>query len=250
MTAFLAGLMMGVVFALLGAGGGIIAVPVLLVLFSAPLSEATGGALAVVWAAALVGTLGHARGRRVTWRAVVLFGLPSMLGAVAGAKLNALVPERVTAGIFATVLLAATVSMFIRRSEAHGEPRLEPRFLVPAGLGLGVMTGFLGVGGGFLIVPALVGLARMQLKQAIGTSMAIITAASFTGALTYVAAGNAPMGLVLPMGAGAVLGALVGAPLAGKLPERPLKVGFALLAVAVALGMAWKALSPFDPTRG
>jgi len=136
----------------------------------------------------------------------------------------------------------ATVFMFRAKQDAHGEPRLAWKFLVPVGLGLGVMTGFLGVGGGFLIVPALVTLARLPLKAAIGTSMAIITAASFTGALTYVLEGAAPMGLVVPMGAGAMLGALVGAPLAGKLPERPLKVGFALLAVTVSLGMGFKAL--------
>ncbi|MEW6432674.1 MAG: sulfite exporter TauE/SafE family protein [Myxococcota bacterium] len=242
MSAFLAGLAMGVVFSLLGAGGGIIAVPVLMVLFRAPVTEATAGALAVVWAAAASGMVGHARGARVTWRAVWLVGLPSMAGAVLGAELHRLVPDRVTMALFAAVLLVATVLMFRAKQDAKGEPRLSPKFLVPVGLGLGVMTGFLGVGGGFLIVPALVTLARLPLKAAIGTSMAIITAASFTGALAYVVEGAAPMALVLPMGAGAMVGALVGAPLAGKLPERPLKVGFAVLAVTVSVGMGLKAL--------
>jgi uncharacterized membrane protein YfcA len=243
MTAFLAGLVMGVVFALLGAGGGIIAVPVLLMLFHVPLAQATAGALAVVWAAATTGALSHARGARVTWRAALWVGLPSMAGAVLGAKLHALVPERVSLAAFAAVLLLATALMFRRKPDAQGEPRLAARFLVPLGLGLGVLTGFLGVGGGFLIVPALVTLARLPLKPAIGTSMAIIAASSFTGALTYVLDGAAPMGLVLPMGAGAVLGALVGAPLAGKLPERPLKVGFAGLALVVSVMMGVKAFS-------
>lgn len=242
MSAFLAGLAMGIVFSLLGAGGGIVSVPVLMILFKTSMTEATAGALAVVWAAAASGMVGHARGGRVTWRAVWLVGIPSMVGAVAGAKLHKLVPDRVTMMLFAAVLLVATYFMFRSRKDAHGEPRLSWRFLVPVGLGLGVMTGFLGVGGGFLIVPTLVTLARMPLKAAIGTSLAIITGASFAGALTYVLEGAAPMGLVLPMGAGAMLGALVGAPLAGKLPERPLKVGFAVLAVTVSLGMGFKAL--------
>jgi len=242
MTMFLAGLAMGVVFALLGAGGGIIAVPVLLVLFHAPLTEATAGALAVVWAASVTGAFSHARGARVSWRTAVLVGLPSMAGAVLGAKAHALVPERLTLVLFAAVLLVATALMFRARSEAHGEPRLEVALLVPVGLALGALTGFLGVGGGFLIVPALVTLTRLPLKLAIGTSMAIIAGSSLTGALTYVVEGAAPMDLVLPMGAGAVVGALLGAPLAGKLPERPLKVGFAVLALAVATGMGVKAL--------
>lgn len=242
MSAFLVGLAMGVVFSLLGAGGGIIAVPVLLTVFRVSMAEATAGALAVVWAAAATGTVGHARGGRVTWRAVVLMGLPSMGGGVLGAKLNPLVPERVTMGLFALVLLLATGLMFRAKSDAQGEPRLAASFLVPVGLALGVMTGFLGVGGGFLIVPTLVTVARLPLKPAIGTSMAIITASSFTGALTYVLQRAAPMALVLPMGAGAMLGALGGAPLSGKLPERPLKLGFAVLALTVSLGMGWKAL--------
>jgi uncharacterized membrane protein YfcA len=241
MSAFLAGLAMGVVFSLLGAGGGIIAVPVLLVLFHAPMTEATAGALAVVWAAAATGMVGHARGGRVTWRAVWLVGAPSMVGAVLGAKLNKLVPDRLTMVLFAVVLLVATVSMFRSKQDADGEQRLAWKTLVPIGLGLGVMTGFLGVGGGFLIVPALVTLARMPLKSAIGTSMAIITGASLSGAATYLVEGAAPMGLVLPMGAGAMLGALMGAPMAGKLPERPLKLGFAVLAVVVSVGMGIKA---------
>jgi uncharacterized membrane protein YfcA len=242
MSAFLAGLAMGVVFSLLGAGGGIIAVPVLLALFHVPLAQATAGALAVVWAASTTGAASHARGARVTWRAALWVGLPSMVGAVLGAKLHALVSDRTSLFAFAGVLLLATGLMFRRKPDAQGEPRLEARFLVPVGLGLGLLTGFIGVGGGFLIVPALVTLARLPLKNAIGTSMAIIAASSFTGALTYVLDGAAPMALVLPMGAGAVAGALLGAPMAGRLPERPLKVGFAMLALGVSVMMGVKAL--------
>ncbi|MEW5742760.1 MAG: sulfite exporter TauE/SafE family protein [Myxococcota bacterium] len=242
MTAFLAGLAMGVVFSLLGAGGGIIAVPVLLGLFGVSMTEATAGALAVVWAAATAGTVGHARGGRVVWRAVLLVGPTSMLGAVLGAKLNALVPDTVTMLLFSALLLISVVFLLRAKADAQGTPRLDARSLAPVGLGLGAVTGFLGVGGGFLIVPALVTLARLPLKQAIGTSMALICLSSFSGAVTYVAAGQVPLGFVLPMGAGAMLGALGGAPLAGKLPERPLKVGFAVLAVSVSLGMGWKAL--------
>jgi uncharacterized membrane protein YfcA len=119
MSAFLAGLAMGLVFSLLGAGGGLIAVPVLMVLFKAPLMEATAGALTVVWAAAASGTVGHAREARVTWRAAWLVGLPSMVGAVAGAKLHRLVPDRVTMVLFALVLLVATALMFRAKKDAR-----------------------------------------------------------------------------------------------------------------------------------
>ncbi len=233
---------MGVVFSVLGAGGGIISVPVLLALFPISLTEATAGGLAVVWAAALTGAVGHARAGRVRWREVGLVGLPSMAGALAGTRLHALVPDRVTMLLFSGVLLIATAAFLRPRSaEAQGSGPVRVPVLVVIGLGLGVMTGFLGVGGGFLIVPALVLLARLPLKDAVGTSLAVIVAGSFSGALGYLLAGQAPISLVLPVGAGAVVGALVGAPLSGRLPERPQRIAFAVLAISVAISMAWSA---------
>ncbi len=239
MVAFLTGLAMGLVFAVLGAGGGIIAVPVLLVLFKLPLSAATGGGLAIVFAAAVTAAMGHARAKRVDWRVVLLFGPASMLGAVLGAKLNALVPERVTSALFAVVLLLATASLFRKKREAPGAaPKV---VLVLVGLALGVLTGLLGVGGGFLMVPALVGLAQLPLHRAVGTSTALIAMSSLTGATTTLVQNTALIPLVLPIAAGAVVGALLGVPLSGKLPEKPVRAAFAALAVTVAAGMAWRA---------
>ena len=239
MVAFLTGVSMGLVFAVLGAGGGIIAVPVLLVLFKLPLSAATGGGLAVVFAAALTAALGHARAQRVAWREVLLIGPPSMLGAVLGSRLNTLVPERVTYALFALVLVLATASLFLPKKDA---PAAWPRWmLLTAGLGLGVLTGFLGVGGGFLMVPALVGLAQLPLHRAVATSSALIAASSFAGATTTMVSNPQFVSLILPIAAGAVVGALLGVPLAGKLPARPLRAAFTVLALTVAGGMAWRA---------
>lgn len=239
MVAFFVGLGMGLVFAVLGAGGGIIAVPVLLVLFKLPMSAATGGGLAVVFAAAVTAAAGHARARRVDWRVALLFGPPSMLGAVVGAQLNPLVPERITSALFAAVLLVATASLFRKKNE---NPAAAPKLaLIAVGLGLGVMTGFLGVGGGFLVVPALVSLAGVPLQRAVGTSAVVIAVSSFSGALTTLVRSPELVPLLLPIGAGAALGALLGVGLAGKLPPKPLRAAFAVLAVVVAGGMAWRA---------
>lgn len=239
MLAFVVGAVMGLVFAVLGAGGGIIAVPVLLTLFALPMSSATAGALAVVWAAAVTAALGHARGKRVDWRVALAFGLPSMGGAMLGARLNALSPERLTTALFALVLVVATAAMFRKKPEQPKAAALPVVLL--AGLGIGVLTGYLGVGGGFLVVPALVTLAQVPLHRAVGTSTAIIAGSSFAGAATTMLRAPELVALVLPIAAGAVLGALVGAPLAGKLPERPLKFGFATLAFSIAAAMAWRA---------
>lgn len=237
MLAFVVGLTLGVVFALLGAGGGILAVPTLMVLFSESMTVATGAGLAVVFAAAVAGAIAHGRAGRVDWRVAGLFGLPSIAGAVAGAKLHALVPERVTMGLFAFVLLLAVGSMLRGRREGGGAPG-STLLLLGVGVATGVLTGFLGVGGGFLIVPALTVFAQVPLHRAIGTSMAIIAASSLSGAITHLIAGHVPLALVAPMAAGAVIGALVGAPLSARLPERPLKLGFVGLAVVVSTGMA------------
>jgi uncharacterized protein len=243
MMAFVVGAVLGVVFAVLGAGGGILAVPVLLVVFGTSMQTATGAGLAVVWAAALSGAVSHGRAGRVDVRVGASFGLPSVVGAALGAKLHALVPEKVTMVTFALVLLMALAALFRPRRDGGGRPvRLVA--VMGAGLATGVLTGFLGVGGGFLIVPALTLFASLALHRAIGTSMAVIALASFSGALVHLLAGHVPLELVLPMGAGAVLGAFVGAPLAGKLPERPLRLGFAALSVTVAFGMLVKALGP------
>lgn len=236
MLAFVVGLTLGVVFALLGAGGGILAVPSLMVVFSESMTVATGAGLAVVFAAAVAGSIAHGREGRVDWRVAGLFGAPSIVGAVAGAKLHSLVPERVTMGLFSLVLLLAVGSMLRGRREGVGS-RSSTLLLLGVGMATGVLTGFLGVGGGFLIVPALTVFAQVPLHRAIGTSMAVIAASSLSGAITHLVAGHVPFALVGPMAAGAVLGALVGAPLSARLPERPLKVGFAVLAVVVAAGM-------------
>lgn len=240
MMVFLIGLGLGLLFSLLGAGGAILAVPALL-LFSGSMQEATGGGLAVVWAAALFGAIAHARAGRVAIRIVFAFGLPSMAGAALGALVHPLVSERVIMVIFALVVIGAVVALLRPKRHAEQGEAAVPA-LIAAGLVTGALTGFLGVGGGFLIVPALTIWARLPLHRAVGTSMAIITLASFSGALVHLLAGHVSWRLALPMGAGAVVGALVGAPLAGRIPDKPLRVAFAVIALAVA---GWMVIGAF-----
>jgi hypothetical protein len=143
--AFFVGALLGVVFSVLGAGGGILAVPVLLVVFKTSMAEATGAGLAVVWVAAVAGALSHGRAGRVDVRTALIFGVPSVLGAVAGAKLHVLVPERVTVGLFSLVLIAALAAMFRQKVETTSGVVASWK-VVTAGLATGVLTGFLGVG--------------------------------------------------------------------------------------------------------
>ncbi len=237
------GLALGLVVALLGAGGGILAVPLLMGGFGLSLQEATGAGLAVVFAAALTSALGHARARRVDWRTLLSIGPTSMLGAVLGAKLHPYVPPRATEALFALVLVAATASLFRPRRAGGGDGPASVPLLVAAGLALGVLTGFLGVGGGFLLVPALTGFGRLPMQRAVGTSTSIIALSSFAGGATALVTRPGLASFVLPLAVGAVLGALFGVPLAGRLPERVTRAAFATLALTVAAWMAWKAVA-------
>jgi uncharacterized membrane protein YfcA len=242
MFSFVIGLLLGLTFAVLGAGGGIVAVPVLLLLFSLPLRDATSAALAIVFAAALTATVGHARAKRIDWKTALVLGPVTMVGAVLGAKLNPWLPERLSAGLFSLVLVAATVSLF--RDQPTDSVAAPRALLWVVGLMVGVLTGVLGVGGGFLLVPLLVGLAGLSLHRAVGTSAALIAASSLAGGTTALLGRPDLVQLVWPMGVGAVLGAVMGVPFSGRLPERVLRFGFAALSLTIAVGMAIKALMP------
>lgn len=243
MSGLLAGLVLGLVFSLLGAGGGILAVPLLMALYGLPANEAMGGGLAVVFIAALTAALGHARGKRIEWRTVLTLAPMTALGAVLGAKLNPLLPTQLTTVLFVLVLLGATGALFLKKKDAAPGERVGVPVLLAVGLALGVLTGVLGVGGGFLLVPVLVGLARLPMRSAVGTSAALIAIGSLSGSVTVLLHTPRLLPLVAPVAAGAFLGAMVGGPLGGKVPERVLRVGFAALSLVVAVGLSWKAFA-------
>lgn len=238
-----AGAIMGLLISALGAGGSLFIVPVLLYLFHEPIQSATGTSLAVVFAAAVVGALGHARRGNVKWKVALGFGVASMAAAPLGAVFHTFVPDRVAVGLFAVVLVVAAARIVLGPPAPH-ESANDHTFarLLPLGGGVGLLTGFLGVGGGFVIVPALTWGARLSIKHAVGTSLTIIALTSATGASSYAWKGFVSVPLLLSVGAGAIAGALVGAPLSGWLPDRPLRYGFAALSACVALYMIGRAL--------
>ena len=234
---------MGLVISALGAGGSMFIVPVFLYVFHEPLPVATGTSLAVVGAGALVGAVMHYRRGNVRLKVALAFAAGSMVAAPFGALAHALVPDRVAVGLFSVVLVAAAARMLWgapQPKEDGDAHRL--RTLVPLGVGVGLLTGFLGVGGGFVILPALTLVARLPLKAAVGTSLAIIGLTSVSGAAGYAAKGLVSADLLLSVGGGAMLGAVGGVPLASVLPEKPLRYGFAFLAATVALYMFARAV--------
>jgi uncharacterized membrane protein YfcA len=228
---------LGLVFAALGAGGGVLAVPVLLYAFHQPLPQATGTALAIMFGTGLVSALAHLRRGNLDLKVALTFGGAALAGAPPGALLHGLLPERLTLLMFCAVLLVASVRMWLGRREGAGAGQFALLPTLGLGLAVGALTGLLGVGGGFLIVPALSTLLGVPVRRAIGTSAAIVCASSLSGAATYALRGSLEPRLLALVGAGAVAGAALGVPLASKLPEAALRKAFAVVAVAVCVRM-------------
>ena len=257
--ALLGAVAIGLVLGLLGSGGSILTVPVLIYLAGQPDKVAIAESLAIVGAIAAVGAGSYARQGLVAWRSVVGFGVPGIVGTFLGATLAAYVPGGVQLVLFGVVMLAAAGAMLKGRAGLAGAERT-PRsgwVIAALGVGVGVMTGLVGVGGGFLIVPALVLLIGLDMRLAVGTSLSIIVLNSLTGFLKYLdvltEAGNAiDWRLVGTFAAIGIMGSLVGTRLSQRVPQAALRRGFAIFLVVMGVFILVKeaptAFAPDLPT--
>lgn len=256
------GLAIGLTLGTLGAGGSILAVPVLLHLFGQSPSTATTGSLIVVGASALVGAASARRAGRALVARGVVFGAAATGGTVLGSLASTRVPEDVLTAAFAVLMLlvgALMVRQLVGRAaeqeeaDDFAEPivTVDPRLTVnwPRAVTVlltatvvGLLTGFLGVGGGFLVVPALVLALGLPMRHAAGTSLVVIALTSATALATRSGLGSQPdWEVVLPLAAAAVVGALLGTRLAGRVNRRALAGAFAALVLAVGLFTAVQA---------
>jgi uncharacterized membrane protein YfcA len=227
----------GVSHGLIGGGGSIITVPVLVYVLDVPAHRAIGMSLAVVGSTALIGSLLHHRRGAVAWRTGSLFAASGLASAFLGSKLTRLVAPPVLLLLFAGLMLVVATVMLTRKDPVDGAPpraRSLPRSVF-AGLAVGFLTGFLGVGGGFLIVPALVLYGGLTMKEAIGTSLFVISLNCASGLLGHLSAGDADWRLTLMVAALAVAGALAGTALSHRFHPAHLRRIFAWFVVAVAL---------------
>ena len=229
------GVVLGFLIASLGGGGGLFLVPLFVLLFKEPVTRATGNAMVVIFSAALVGALRHWRGGRVHFKVGGLVAIGQMLGGLIGALLNPRVPPNVVLGVLIAVLLGAAIYMTLGKPVEQGAEQLRPARLLSIGLGVGTLSGFAGVGGGFLMVPALIWGAGLSLTVAIGTSVAIMTLGSLVSGCAYLWQGAISVRLAGAVGAGAMVGALLGAAVSGKLPERPVRLVFSAMMVVAAV---------------
>ena len=196
---------------------------------------AIGMSLAIVGTTALVGGIAQARLGRVSLRAALLFGAAGMLGAPLGARGTHLVAGRVLLALFAALMIAVGGLMLRPRRPQTAAHRAPVPVLAAAGFAVGLLTGFLGVGGGFLIVPALTLLAGLPIQLAVGSSLPVIAANSASGLFGHLRDGGLPVGLTVALTAAAAAGALAGVRLAAALDAARLRRAFALFVIAVGL---------------
>ena len=223
-----AGLALGAV----GGGGSVLLIPLLVLGFSLDAHSATGTALAVVLASAAFGTVLHARGGTVRYREALLFGGPGMVASAIASPLNARLPEAVILGVVALLMVAVALRMWQPVHPSEG--RRPAPLVIAAGALAGAMTGVFGVGGGFVIVPALVLALGLPMAQAVGTSLLVITANSAAALVGYGLRGDIDFPLALVLAIGALAGVVFGSRLARIAGEHRLQQSFAVLLVVVA----------------
>ena len=232
----------GLALGLLGGGGSILTVPVFVYVLGFAPKPAIAMSLPVVGATSLIGAIGHWRSGNVDLRIALLFGALAMGGSYAGARLAAHIPGSVQLALLGVIMLGAAASMLrgggppsaTPAGEAHGE-RAPLALLIAVGLAVGALTGIVGIGGGFLIVPALVILGRVPMKQAIGTSLLVIAMNSATGFLGYLGQVEVPWGFVGAFTLVAIIGIVAGTRLVRHVPAHALKRAFAIFLFAIGI---------------
>lgn len=239
-AAFVPGALIGAALGLLGGGGSVLTVPVFVYVLGFEPKAAIAMSLAVVGITSALGTAGHWRAGNVNIRIALVFGGVAMLGTLLGVRLSRLVPGTTQLVIFGAVMLAAAVFMLRGRppsGEDSGESLAPPVVsavkVVSGGLLVGVLTGIVGVGGGFLIVPALV-LMRMSLREAVGTSLLIITGTCVVGFLGYLGHVRLDWAAMALVAAGTLPGIALGGYLHQFVPQSILRRGFAVFLVIMA----------------
>ncbi len=242
----LSGALVGLVLGLVGGGGSVLAVPLLVYGVGVPSAQIAIGTSAIaVSASAFANLIGHWRAGNVKWRCGLVFSTAGVAGAFAGSALAKTVDGQQLLALFGVLMLVVGALMFAKRGGEGNEtirldrssaPLLLP-WLIPAGFGTGLLSGFFGIGGGFLIVPALIFATGMALQPAIGTSLVAVTAFGAATALSYAISGLIDWRIAALFIAGGILGGVGGTALGRVLADRKGLLGAALAFVIITVGL-------------
>ncbi|TWU13453.1 Sulfite exporter TauE/SafE [Symmachiella macrocystis] len=267
------GLVIGLALGLTGGGGSIFAVPLLVYAMSVPPHEAVGISLAAVGATAAWGVIQHLRGGQVEVRTGLLFAVTGMLGAPLGTWLNSLMPEKLLMLLFAGLMLAIALRMWRRstasntetettgcspaadeestneatcRRDPQGQLQLTSRcavLLIALGFATGILSGLFGVGGGFVIVPALVLFSGMPIHRAVATSLLVIALISASGiASNLIADRPLDFHIAALFTGGGIVGLSIGTQLGRRISGAVLQKGFSMAVVVVAVFVVTKSM--------
>ncbi|MDX2182405.1 MAG: sulfite exporter TauE/SafE family protein [Gemmatimonadaceae bacterium] len=241
------GVALGLLLGILGGGGSILTVPALVYVAGIAPKSAIAMSLAIVGVTSAVGAVQQWRAGAVAFRPVAGFAVATMLGAFVGGRASAWVRADVQLLLLAAVMLASATAMWRGPVTARADRArsASPTLLAATGLSVGVLTGIVGIGGGFVIVPALVVLAGLPMPTAIGTSLAVIavnSAAGFAGVSRGVVVDWMATSVATAAAVGAVL---VGARVGRRLSAGQLRTGFAAFLVLVAIFLLWKNRAAF-----
>ncbi len=246
LAAVMSGSLVGLSLGLIGGGGSILAVPLLIYVVGMPSVHAAIGTSAVaVAASAAVSLIGHARARNVRWPCALVFAFSGIAGAAAGAQLGKMMDGTRLLALFGVLMIVVGAAM-LRRKHGGDDPgvrldRSSARRLLPilaaTGFGVGLLSGFFGIGGGFLIVPGLIGATAMPMLDAIGSSLVSVTLFGATTATSYALSGLVDWRIAGLFVLGGAIGGLIGLIAARRLASRKRALTYVFAAVVISTGI-------------
>lgn len=242
-------LVVGMAMGLLGAGGSILTVPIFVYLLGFEAKQAIAMSLAVVGTISLVGAARHGRLGNVNLRIALTFGPIAMLGTYVGARLSVFFSGTAQLALFGAVMLAASFLMLRDHHPAPSRRRLPAAALalvVLGALGVGMLTGLAGVGGGFLLVPVFILLLRLPVKQAVGTSLLVITLNAFVGFGGYLTHVDVAWGFIGGFAAIAIAGLWIGIHLLQFLSPHAIRRVFGILLLVMGAWILYENRGAFE----
>lgn len=236
-------LVIGLALGLFGGGGSTLTVPIFVYVLGFDPKLAIAMSFPVVGATSLIGAAGNWRAGNIRLTKALLFGLVTMTGAYGGARASRLLDGRAQLFILGLVMAVAAVMMMRSAHQEDHAPSASAGAsiaLYVVGIAVGALTGIIGIGGGFLLVPALVGFGKVPMREAIGTSLLVIAMNCVSGFAGQREAHAIPWLFVCSFSAAAIVGILIGARIAGRVHASTLKRGFAVLLLVIAVLVLWQ----------
>lgn len=239
--ALILALLMGGVLGLLGGGGSILTLPILVYVVGMSAKQGIATSLLVVAVTSVAGLIQHARAKNVAWRTGLMFSVSAMVGAYGSGRMAAYIPGTILLFLFIAMMVITGIAMLRPRKVSDAkEARFSLVGILLEGLVVGALTGLVGAGGGFVVVPALVLFSGLPMRKAVGTSLLVIALKSFAGLAGHISHVTIDLSLAGMISATAIVGTLAGSYLAQHIAADKLRKAFAVLVLSMSVVMIFK----------